>query len=226
MDGLKDSTLRALEAVINDAEDLSHTQISQSTIDGALLITNELGQRTVMRRITQLAVNYLPKTVTKDVLFKRAQERFQDLAKAYADPSISAQWMYEDMSASCYCGCPADDFPDDVAAEQVSIIRYQYKDGTCFFIIDGIEVEVMDLRSMRESPRVNKETYADVCILTISYTDEDGNYMYHVIPNAWLYGSTSGSFDEGMSVHKQFIEAAHEYIKEHNITTEMQEVQN
>ena len=48
MDRLKDSTLRALEVVINDAEDLSHTQISQSTVDEALLITNELGQRTVM----------------------------------------------------------------------------------------------------------------------------------------------------------------------------------
>lgn len=48
MDRLKDSTLRALEVVINDAEDLSNTQISQSTIDETLLITNELGQRTVM----------------------------------------------------------------------------------------------------------------------------------------------------------------------------------
>lgn len=48
MDRLKDSTLRALETVINDAEDLSNTQISQSTIDEVLLITNELGQRTVM----------------------------------------------------------------------------------------------------------------------------------------------------------------------------------
>ena len=48
MDRLKDSTLRALETVINDAEDLSNTQISQSTIDEALLITNELGQRTIM----------------------------------------------------------------------------------------------------------------------------------------------------------------------------------
>lgn len=48
MDVLKDSTLRALEVVINDAENLSHTQISQSTVDEALLITNELGQRTVM----------------------------------------------------------------------------------------------------------------------------------------------------------------------------------
>jgi hypothetical protein len=48
MDRLKDSTLRALEVVINDAEELSHTQVSQSVVDETLLITNELGQRTVM----------------------------------------------------------------------------------------------------------------------------------------------------------------------------------
>jgi len=172
-----------------------------------------------------LAVSTLPKTVTKDVLFERARERFQDWCKMYADPDKTAQWMYEDMSASCYCGCPADDFPDDVKAEQDSVIRYQYKDGTCFFIVDGIEVEVMDLRSMRESSRVNKETYADVCVITISYTDEDSIYMYHVIPNAWLYGSTSNEFDEGKPVHKEFFEATRQYVREHDITKGMQEVQ-
>ena len=48
MDALKDSTLRALEVVINDAEDLSNTKISQSTVEESLLITNELGQCTYM----------------------------------------------------------------------------------------------------------------------------------------------------------------------------------
>lgn len=172
-----------------------------------------------------MAVSYLPKTITKDVLFKRARERFQELCQIYADPTKTAQWMYEDMSCSCYCGCPADDFPDDVKAEQDSIIRYQYKDGGCFFIIDGIEVEVLDLRSMRESSRMNKETYADVCVPVISYTDPDGIYMYHIIPNAWLYGSTSSEFDERQEVHPEFINAAREYINEHSITKEMQEVQ-
>lgn len=172
-----------------------------------------------------MAVSTLPKAITKEVLFAKAQERFQDWAKVYADPTISAQWMYEDMSCSCYSGCPADDFPDDVKAERDSIIRYQYKDGTCFFVIGDIEVEVLDLRSMRESPRVGKETYADVCIPAISYTDSDGNFMYHPIPNAWLYGSTQANFDEGMPVDEKFIDAARKYIKEHSITKEMQEVQ-
>lgn len=173
-----------------------------------------------------MAVSTLPKTVTKDVLFERAQERFRDWARVYSDPTISAQWMYEDMSCSCYSGCPDDDFPDDVKAERDSVIRYQYKDGTCFFVVDDIEVEVLDLRSMRKSSRVGKEMYADVCIPSISYTDEDGSLMYHPIPDAWLYGSTSCDFSEGKPVHQTFIDAARRYINVHNITKEMQEVQS
>lgn len=173
-----------------------------------------------------MGVKKLPKTVTKDVLFKKAQERFQDWVKMYADTGISAQYMYEDMSASCYCGCPADDFPEEVKAEQDSTIRYQYKDGNCFFMIDDIEVEVHDLRSMRESPRVGKELYADICVLAISYNDEDGMCMYHVVPDVWLYGSTSDDFNEGQPVHKEFIDAAHDFIKVNHITKEMQEVKD
>ena len=173
-----------------------------------------------------MAINNLPKTITKDVLFKKAQEIFKAWAEMYTDPDISAQWMYEAMSCSCYCGCPADDFPDEVKAEQDSVIKYQYKDGMCSFMIDDIEVEVQDLRSMRESPRVGKETYADICVLTISYNDDDGMYMYHVVPDAWLYGSTSHDFDEGKPVHEEFIDAARKYIKEHNITKEMQEIED
>lgn len=172
-----------------------------------------------------MAVSYLPEIITKDVLFKRAQERFQEWAKIYADPTKTAQWMYEDMAASCYCGCPEDDFPDDVKAES---IRYQYRNGECFFRIDGIEVVVLDLRDMRKDPSLGEARYSDVCILTISYTDSDDDdwYMYHVIPDAWLYGSTSAEFEEGEPVHEKFIKAARDYIEEHNITKEMQEVQD
>lgn len=167
-----------------------------------------------------MATNSLPRTITKLDLFEEAQKRFQKWVDMYANPDVSEQTMYEDMSCSCYSGNPEDDFPVS------GIIRYQYRDGNCYFIIDDIEVEVQDLRSMRESPRVGKETYADVCVLTISYTDEDGMYMYHVVPDAWLYGSTSHDFDEGAEVQPEFINAAREYIEEHHITKEMQEVQD
>lgn len=172
-----------------------------------------------------MATSILPKAITKGVLFKAAQERFQEWAKLYADPDVSAQRMYEDMSCSCYCGCPADDFPDDVKDEQDSTIRYQYKDGMCFFIIDGIEVEVQDLRSMREDPTVGMARCSDVCIPSISYTDPYGNFIHHPVSNAWLYGPTSDSFDEGKPVHKEFLDAARDYIKINHITKEMQEVQ-
>lgn len=113
---------------------------------------------------------------------------------------------------------------DDMPVEKDDAIRYQYRDGMCFFMIDNIEIEVQDLRGMRESPRVGKELYADICIPTISYVESDGMYIQHVIPNAWLYGSTSDEFNEGHVVHPEFINAAREYIKEHDITSEMQEV--
>lgn len=167
-----------------------------------------------------MAINYLPEEITKEELFKYAQNRFQHWVKMYADPNTSTQYMYEDMCCSIFSGEIAFDFPN---LKQDDTIRYQYKDGSCYFIVDGIEVSVYDLRSMRESPRVSKETYVDVCIPCISYADDNGNFIDHPIPNAWLYGSTSNDFDEGKEVHPEFINAAREYIKEHNITKEMQE---
>lgn len=161
-----------------------------------------------------MAIGYLPKTVTKDKLFERATERFKSWAKLYADTDISAEYMYEDMSASCYSGDPESDFPDECRAET---IRYQYKDGGCSFTVDGIEVEVVDLRDMRKDKVCGLEKYYDVCIPAISYT-EDGNTTLHPIPNCWLYGSTSSEFNEGKEVHPQFINAAREYIKQHGIT--------
>lgn len=168
-----------------------------------------------------MSVHSLPETITKDKLFKYAQEEFEHLIKIYADPRLSAQHMYEVMCCSVFGGDPAYDFPDE---KQDDTTRYQYEDGSCYFIVDGIKVEVFDLCSMRVSSRVDKETYVDVCVPCITYKDEtNGNFMYHPIPGAWLYGSTSEDFNEGQPVHRQFIYAAQEYIKEHHITKDMQE---
>lgn len=48
MDALKPNTLRALEQVICIAEDLLNVQITQDLEKEVLVITNELGQKTVM----------------------------------------------------------------------------------------------------------------------------------------------------------------------------------
>ena len=169
-----------------------------------------------------MAIKSLSETaVTKDVLFEKAQERFAHWAKLYGNSDVSAQYMYEDMSCSVFSGDPELDFLEIVGPKK-EVICYQYKNGACFFMIDGIEVEVLALRDMREDPSIGFERYSDVCIPSISYTDSDGNFIHHPIPNAWLYGSTSSEFAEGKSVHKEFIEAAREYIKKHNITPELQ----
>lgn len=167
-----------------------------------------------------MSVNKLPETITKEVLLKHAQDRLQQWIKMYADPGLSAQYMYEDMSCSVFSGDPAYDFPDE---KQDDIIRYQYRDGACYFMLDGIRVDVCDLREMRKPHDGSIELYIDVCIPCISYKDEDDNFQYHPIPDAWLYGSTSEDFNKGEAVHEQFILAAQEYIKEHHITKDMQE---
>lgn len=80
-----------------------------------------------------MSTGYLPETITKDVLFKRAQERFLSWSKMYTDPSVSATYMYEDMSASCYCGAAKDDFPDEFKSEpekpvRISDTEFRYRD--------------------------------------------------------------------------------------------------
>jgi len=84
---------------------------------------------------------YLPKAITKDVLFDKARERFNEWFKMFTDPSVSVQWMYNDMSASCYCGNPADDFPDDFkqAPVKISDNEFRYRDITFRITRDGID---------------------------------------------------------------------------------------
>ena len=48
--------------------------------------------------------------LTKEELFKKAQERFSSWARMYSNPEVTAEQMYEDMSSSCYTGCMEDDF--------------------------------------------------------------------------------------------------------------------
>lgn len=80
-----------------------------------------------------MSTGYLPETITKEILFERAVERFKDWARMYGDPTISATYMYEDMSASCYCGAAKDDFPEAFKSEPVKPVRiseneFRYRD--------------------------------------------------------------------------------------------------
>ncbi|MBR6135009.1 MAG: hypothetical protein IKQ22_00785 [Clostridia bacterium] len=80
-----------------------------------------------------MSTGYLPETITKDVLFERAKERFLSWSKMFTDLSVSVTYMYEDMSASCYCGAPKDDFPEAFKSEPVKPVKvseneFRYRD--------------------------------------------------------------------------------------------------
>ena len=59
----------------------------------------------MIRRVIQLEAK-----LTKEELFKKAQERFSSWAKMYSNPEVTAQQMYEDMTCPCYPGSKADNF--------------------------------------------------------------------------------------------------------------------
>lgn len=86
-----------------------------------------------------MSVSYLPETITKDILFERAKERFLSWSKMFTDPNISADYMYEDMSASCYCGAPLDDFPE--AFKEVQLPQ-KTDSNSCFFTYKGITFRI------------------------------------------------------------------------------------
>ena len=39
--------------------------------------------------------------------------------------------------------------------------------------------------------------------------------MMHVLPDAWLYGSTGDEFEKYRPVHDEFLKAADKFIKKH-----------
>ena len=88
---------------------------------------------------------------------------------------------------------------------------YRYEDGCCYFDYKGVRFTVADLRSLRVSKRVNKETYFDIAIVLVDRY-RDNIWVYDILPE-YVYGSTSDEFDEFKPVHDVFVEAADEYLK-------------
>lgn len=105
--------------------------------------------------------------------------------------------------------------PDDLP-------RYQYKKGSCYFVLDGVTFIVADLRDMR-----GDHCFFDVCCVLIDYVkdDEEGTSTYEFVPDAWLYGSTSDEFDEYHEVHPEFINKCRKFIEEHGGAEYLREMQ-
>ena len=79
MDVLKPWTIKALEHVICVSEGLLNVKVTQSSVDETLVITNELGQKTVMNcRMNSVGatIRQICKHINDKTLFSFAEEDY------------------------------------------------------------------------------------------------------------------------------------------------------
>lgn len=79
MDALKPWTIKALEHIICVSEGLLNVKITQSSVDETLVITNELGQKTVMNcklNSVGATIRQICKHINNKTLFSYAEEDY------------------------------------------------------------------------------------------------------------------------------------------------------
>lgn len=142
--------------------------------------------------------------LTKEELFKKAQERFSSWAKMYSDPEVTAQQMYEDMACSCYSGNQADDFKTDkpVLDQNLSFEYkgYKFKLSSCNNITHKDQIIGLTMENIRE--RFPNGIFSDryVCWMfghkdhlghTKDYVDDPDDWApsIYLVPEAWSWGA-------------------------------------
>ena len=142
--------------------------------------------------------------LTKEELFKKAQERFSSWAKMYSNPEVTVQQMYEDMSCSCYSGNQTDDFKTykPVLDQNLSFEYkgYKFELSSCNNITHRNQIIDLTMESIRE--RFPKGIFSDryVCWMfghkdSEGYTKEESDYPdcwvpnIYLVPEAWSWGA-------------------------------------
>ena len=104
------SKLESLDYETILSVDLSNDEIS--LLDHICVILSNIGADEVIAGCdvsSKIARAIGPKEaindkLTKEELFKKAQERFSSWARMYANPDVTVEQMYEDMSCSVFSG--------------------------------------------------------------------------------------------------------------------------
>lgn len=142
--------------------------------------------------------------LTKEELFKKAQERFSSWAKMYSDPEVTAQQMYEDMTCSCYSDSQADNFKTDkpVLDQNLSFEYkgYKFELASCNSITCRNQIVGLTMENIKE--RFPNGIFLDryVCWMqghkdhlghTKDYVDdpEDWAPEIYLVPEAWSWGA-------------------------------------
>ena len=142
--------------------------------------------------------------LTKEELFKKAQERFSSWAKMYSNPEVTAQQMYEDMACSCYSGSQAGDFKTDKPALDKNL-SFEYKGYT--FILSSCnnitcKYQIIGLTKENIKERFPHGIFSDryVCWMwghkdCEGHTKEESDYPQdwvpevYLVPEAWSWGA-------------------------------------
>ena len=165
--------------------------------------------------------------LTKEELFKKAQERFSSWAKMYSNPEVTAQQMYEDMSCSCYSGSQADNFKTDKPVLDqdfcFSYKGYQFELSSCNNITCKDQIIGVTDENFRE--RFPHVIFSDryVCWMfghkdADGLTEEESDYPDDWAPNvylvteAWSWGA-SDDLKPGAAVSTIILEGIDKFLE-------------
>ena len=142
--------------------------------------------------------------LTKEELFKKAQERFSSWAKMYSNPEVTAQQMYEDMACSCYSDSQADNFKADkpVLDKNLSFEYkgYKFELSSCNSITNKEQILDVTDENFRERFPYGSFTDRYVCWMyghkdCEGHTKEESDYPddwapeVYLVPEAWSWGA-------------------------------------
>ena len=176
----------------------------------------------MIRRVTQLDAK-----LTKEELFKKAQERFNSWAKMYSNPEVTAQQMYEDMACSCYSGSQADNFKANkpVLDKNLSFEYkgYKFKLTSCNNITSKEQIVGLTMENIKE--RFPNGIFSDryVCWM-YGHKDCEGHIKeesdfpdawapeVYLVPEAWSWDADY-ELEPGDEVSKYVLEGIDKFLE-------------
>lgn len=165
--------------------------------------------------------------LTKEELFKKAQERFSSWAKMYSNPEVTAQHMYEDMTYSCYPGNVTDDSKTDKPVLDqdfcFSYKGYDFELASCNNIT--CKDQILDVTDENFRERFPNGIFSDryVCWMfghkdCVGHTKEEADYPddwapeIYLVPEAWSWGADH-DLEPGAEVSKYVLEGIDMFLE-------------
>lgn len=165
--------------------------------------------------------------LTKEELFKKAQERFSSWARMYANPDVTAEQMYEDMSCSCYSGDINWDMETDGIPVLDQDLHFKYKGydfelSSCNNITHRNDIVGLTMENLKE--RFPNGIFTDryVCWMyghkdceghTKEEVDEPEYFapVVYLVPEAWSWGAES-DLKPGLKVTLDMLEMIDKFL--------------